>query len=754
MTKTEFKQGDQLCSEGDSLHTLLFITKGSAEASFNGRVFNFDQGDAIGLCDLSTGKHSHTYTATSDITAFTHPYDGPGSLEHLFDENANVAGLLIGSMSRQISEFLMYWATLKREADSSYALINDAYVKYEKLCKLYALSSKKLPGLPEIALASQSNLVPDWTFNYYMGIKSHDAAMQKSFFSSTGISLGFLLKSAEDFVSILHDCKAYQEYLQGISEFFISSEGYDLFALISELHFNSMNVKGADDTVTSLMSQLTGLMSNMTYLDRALFGERVKTYKETLVDKRANKKETSASSGGLKQNLSNSLEIIIEYSGMSEEDGNKFIRRVHDFRLLTDKGSSDDGAYRLRKELTENFYTLYKPVFLRTLDDPEVPTVIKMFLNFGYVDAALAGYENADYLYSIADSLKGDPSAGVYTICEWLHSIYEGKNEPSRNDFDEDFDAHVRELKIARRINEKEEKELLANLEAKLIFEIENVFPIVNKITFGRITTFCPLFSDYNVQRSLETSMLTPTIVKECLDDIISVDYSAFYRQTIYSNPEIGVPKEYIHMEIRPNIILTPVMGTRGAMWQEIEGRKRSTPARMFMPIFLLGDLRTMLITLTGEFRWEMCKRTQGPRWTELSDPSLTSEMFDYLQFYRNNRDLSTEAKSAIKTELVRAKNTYKTVFVSNYLDWLMYEANGSPRLNKIARRILLTYCTFALDVRGKLTQNPQYAELIRRYEIKVQQREQHLLRVYQKIEQLGQEVPQELVEEMEYAKR
>ena len=117
-------------------------------------------------------------------------------------------------------------------------------------------------------------------------------------------------------------------------------------------------------------------------------------------------------------------------------------------------------------------------------------------------------------------------------------------------------------------------------------------------------------------------------------------------------------------MEFLPDFILMPNMGTRAVMWQEIEGKLRNSPSRMAISIFHSEDIFATLIRLTGDFRWEMCKRIQGARWNDVSDHSLTSDYFDYVQFYRKNRDLSAEIKEKIKSSLQRAKNSFKQLFV------------------------------------------------------------------------------------------
>ena len=52
-------------------------------------------------------------------------------------------------------------------------------------------------------------------------------------------------------------------------------------------------------------------------------------------------------------------------------------------------------------------------------------------------------------------------------------------------------------------------------------------------------------------------------------------------------------------------------------------------------------------------------------RWPE---PSLTSEYFDYMQFYKKNTELSKDAKEKLQNSLVRAKNSFREMFVRDYI--------------------------------------------------------------------------------------
>ena len=201
-----------------------------------------------------------------------------------------------------------------------------------------------------------------------------------------------------------------------------------------------------------------------------------------------------------------------------------------------------------------------------------------------------------------------------------------------------------------------------------------------------------------------------------------------------------------------PDIILMPNVGIRGVMWQEIEGKYRNSSGRMLFSIFHLEDLTTSFIRMTGEFRWELCKRIQGNRWNDVSDRSLTSEYFDYIQFYKKNHDLSSEAKERIRTSLQRSKNSFKEMFVRDYTIWILFEGNGSPRLNKVARQILFTYCPFPADICESLSQNPLYTDLLNQHRLHTAQRLHHLELVVQKLKNSKSPIPDTIRHEITFA--
>ena len=175
----------------------------------------------------------------------------------------------------------------------------------------------------------------------------------------------------------------------------------------------------------------------------------------------------------------------------------------------------------------------------------------------------------------------------------------------------------------------------------------------------------------------------------------------------------------------------------------------------MMMPMFLDKDVNSHILRLAGEFRWEMCRREQGVHWNDVTTPSLTSLFCDYLQFYRKNHELSPDLREKIKAQLQSARNSSKAVFVSDYMNYVVYESAGSLRLNRVSRDILFRFCPFTKEIRNKLaTSSPAYQKLIERYDVKLAQRKRLMEIVYTKIEKAGASVPKELQGQKEFLDR
>lgn len=749
MAAKEFPMGTLLIQSEQPISALHLITKGSVRAFYPGGEFYLNKGDVIGVCELAYDSYFISYQAVEDISLASYACTD-GHLSELLRAKSDLSNLIVSSLFRQMKEILDQYELTKFDCDNFYQYLMKSYSEYGRFTAKHGIASRVLPGLEDVTEMELEDDVPDWLNSYYGQLQR----IMKSITAKAQIAdfiLGMLLKASQDVYEIFSVCRELYEYKAEIAGLLMNENKLDFFDLYASILYR-IGAHDEDSTaITAALGTMMIQLENQASIDKEMYKNRVQEYKNKLeaLQNAADSPEEQSSSDV--PDLTDSLHTILTYAGCDEETTTGFKAAVDKYNKLSDKNGSDDACRKLRLTVSKLFYKVYTQAFMKSLSDSNIPKIVKMFFNFGYVDETLAGMENAAYLYSIVDSLPSDPSRGVYTAYEWMKEVYEGRKAPCRNEFDNDYGAYVHELKVTGKITAAEEAPMLADRSKQVQFELDNMFQSVNKMTFGRISIFCPVFSESNVLKDLSESLVSADKVRSSFEHICATDYGAYYRETMYSNPDIGIAKESVSVEILPDVILMPNVGVRGVMWQEIEGRKRTTPARMMVSLFQMEDLNNILVRLTGEYRWEMCKRIQGARWNDVSEPSLTSEYFDYIQFYKKNRELSADAKEKVKLSMQKAKNSFKEMFIRDYESWIIYEGAGSPRLNKVARTILFTHCPFSKEIRDKLKANPLYKEMMDRYGVKQSQKIHHMDNLIQKVKNSGAAVPDEIADQRAY---
>ncbi|MBP3690304.1 MAG: cyclic nucleotide-binding domain-containing protein, partial [Schwartzia sp.] len=414
--------------------------------------------------------------------------------------------------------------------------------------------------------------------------------------------------------------------------------------------------------------------------------------------------------------ISNALDAILAFADVKPEIEETFRKDIKKYTDTSDRRAKSAEMRQLRSSIAEGFYAIYEAAFFRSMETSHIPAEVRMFFLFGFVDETLAGIANTAALYHFAVAWENDPEGRILPMYDWLVKIYHGEAMPSKNEFDNDWTEYLREELRTGAINQQKMDELSRDVRAMVSFEIHNMFTSANKVTNGQFASFVPIFCATDVIRPLDKCFASPSRVNAVFDKILDIDFSCFYRPSLVSFPEYGIQHFVYNTEVRPYLILMPNFGSRGLLWQEIEGVKKTTPAHMVLSIFHSEDLESTIVKMCAQFRWEMCRRIQGVRYTDITEPSLTAEYTNYLQFYKKNGNLSSDMKDRIKIMLQKARNDYKNVFVADYEMYILNEAFGLPRLNKITREILFRYCTLSKKFRKSLAANPQFQPLLERW--------------------------------------
>ena len=737
----DFEAGREIISLGTTNNIFYIIADGSVTAQVRGHEITIKKGDIVGIFDITMPVHTCQYTAAENCALIPYPFDNTESLLALLERNSDLRKLFVLSFCRNIVYLIRDCQSAYKECSSLHQYINQVISEYHDICYSIGLSGRRLPFMDNI-LQMDSDDIPDFFLEeYYTSMRK--IIGESASVIPAGFVYGFLAKSREDINHMLTLSDKYSECLGTYSDYLLNEDNLDIYDIYCDIFLRAQNNGAPVTSIDSAITSIVDKMRTLPSINQQLMAKRVFEFRSKTAQARQ-KAPMSKEDAAIREELNNSLSIILTYADTVDTTAAEFTALLEQFKKSPDRNSTDKQTDTVRRQLSKLFYILYSEVVQVSLKQEKIPTIIKMFLNFGYMDPTLCGFDNAVELYKITENYHGLKEEGMYTFYEWIQEIYYGRKQPSRNEFEQDYVAYIRNLKRERKIDKETETRMLDDNMGKVMYELQNVFPQVNKVTFGRIFSYCPILMEENILRSLEDSLMTPPKILDTFQKILAIDYSAFYHEILFEDLNNNI-KEPIQVDIRPDVILMPNAGTKGILWQEIEGMYRTTPGRMMISSLHTENVDKTFIRMTGAFRWEMCKRTMGARWNDFASHSLTSDYCSYAQFFNKNRDLSFDAKEKIKELTKRCKNSYKEMFIHDYSVFILTESTGSSRLNKVVRSILFQYCPFTKEICENLRGNGAFMDLLDKYRIRKSQRMHHLNQVLLRYQNSGKQVPEEI---------
>ncbi len=747
MNALKVEAGKVLFQEGENNQLLSILADGRVALNTDATIVA-EKGSILGVPREGGVFYPFTYTALSNVTVYQYDYHSYDDLNAMLTANQDGCGPIAALVAKTLRDQIGVYTSVVSSCQTLYDATQEEYANYKELCAEMGVEPKDLPGLTQLSDYADKAECKEWNVDYYMSVSSFPAAKWKAFYErDVKAAAGFIIRAGEDLDLILASIHAISIHLDMICDLLVSEYKVDLFTFYLELLEEGIAKQKPYVKVTAAIERIIELVTQNSPIDQAFARTRFAEYKEMLPKQTAGGGKAIAGldpamHARIKEALNGSLAAILNYAELEADEQIAFTKLIRSYTACGDRSSSEDEVRLLRKNITAKFYDIYKKAFFKSINDINIPVEVKMFFYFGYMDNMLAGEDNSVFLYVLAQQITPDPKNMIFTFYDWLMQVYDNKKEPCVNEFNEDYTTYLHKKKMEKKITEAEEAEALRDGKRRVHYEFDNMFRSVNKMMSGHVTTFCPVFSDHELYKSLDSMLVKYGAVHSLLDKIRTIDFSLFYREMTYSAPEEGVQKEVIQVEVLPDVILMPGCGARGAMWQEITGKKRTSPARFALPIFLAEDMTKIMIRLCGEFRWELCRRIQGARWNDLGERSLTSDYCDYLDTYKRSKDLTPEAKEKIKSSYAKYRNSSKEMFVHDYLDYIQYEGAGSLRLNKLTRIILFTWCPFSKAIREHISTNQIYKEIVDKYNIK----HAHVLHLsdlsMQKIQKSGHDIP------------
>ncbi len=742
----------------DNVREWYLIQEGTVVQKFDFAEVTLGKNAIIGI--LASDYFPCDYIAQTEVTLAVFSCNNYEDLKRMLGNQAKLRSIFLKTAIEQRHQMLCLYADLQMKTRQFHAFMESVYNEYKNICGQLKLEEQPFTRMGHFEPLNMKHKAENWEINNSISlVKNYMLEYIRLMEKDDSLCIGAIMEASAQMRRVTQGIGEMEAYLLYNKDILLAESENDIFHLFFDLAMRAGAKQYDIENIKKAIELMIEFIGKMKFYDEKMVAYRIGEYKNYDFDGTALSEFATVGLEDAQQEYVEEtreavdyLAHILAYAGKNEEEIEEARKKIESYRDLPDMFSTDNEAYMLRKQLIPIFYDAYTRIFMKVVKEGEEPSpIVKMFLNFGFMDAQLAGEENVNTLYELANHLEQCNSEHVYTIFNWLKAVYNGEKEPSKNEFDLDYPQYIADQRKSGAIKPNEVADLLKNQEEKLKFEIKNMFTSGNRITYGKITTFCPILGEYDLINSIDKMLVTTEKLDEALNQIRKVDFSVFFREDMFSDPAKDINRETIMKEILPDIILMPNVGTKAMMWQETAGVKRATPGRFLFPILTAADIDEMMVETVGRFRWEICRKEQGVHWNDIREKSLTSEYCDYIQFYRKNHELSADAKEKIKSQLTRARNNYREVFVKDYVNFMKYESKGSFRLNRIARDILVRYCPFTKDIRAGLKDNPMYTSSMSRYEIETAKKMQRIVGVYEKYKKAGGVITQELRDNLLY---
>ncbi len=717
------KKGEIIFAKGEKVTQIGIVLAGKVVMQADSFKLIRPQASYLALNGMNEESYSATYTAAEDSVVYALPVQGEETLRNIIAKNADFRAIMISSQFRSAVELYRIKNSLADRTERLFNFVKTGYEDYKELCKKFDIAAIGIQELEELQPYEAIQDINEYRMPYYEEGAKIPLGANKQYFSYSEEMVSFQVNEIMALVSsFIEDCAAMVEYIKSIIEAVALRPRQNLFeyicikaqemkkkdALPIELHVLLSNIiDEAEFQYNALRQQIEGLPA----FDSAHLREQMAALagREVIVREQKSKEEREAEIKRDVASLPNSLEQILKYAPISDEDKLTLKTNIEHLVQAPDRLSVEDDVKKAKKAITPIVFKLYLACYRKIREGLIAPPkAVELFMNYGYIDERLLDPEHLEFLCGIEYEENEGPCK-VVSMMEWLDMIKEGVREPSKSEFDEDYAENLRSLKKQGEITEKDQKALLNNMDKRVEYEVMNMMTSNMRTIYGQPSAYMPILYKEAIFGYLDKILVTKRKINESVNKLVKLDYSVFYREVIYSNTNLKIVNETVMKNVYPDVILFPLFGLNASMWQEVGGKNKGTPARFCFPVMTSTNIDDLMVKMFGRFRWEICRCIQGMAWNDVKVKSLTSEYMDYIQFYRKNRDLSDEAREKVKLQIQKGRNNSREIFLSDYEAWIKNEANGSMKLNKVARELLATYCPLEKSIRTRLNAQRPY---------------------------------------------
>jgi len=536
-------------------------------------------------------------------------------------------------------------------------------------------------------------------------------------------------------------------YEQIVGEGGIVSKIKDLIKSLKDEHKDNLK-----KVLKILEINLSKVSSSLEFFTTSYYKKLVevfeKSFKEEVVEVKKEENVEVEESYSVPDELKNSMEQILKYSELDQENYSLLVKRYEKFKSLENKLSGDDEVRKLRDSITNIYWKIYENSFIKFYQSNKIIKPVELMLRFGLFDETLVSKKTLVELYNYKPEKPGDDPA-IYDMFEWLQKIVFKEVEPSITTMGEDYQKSLIEEAKRKSVKTIVTPEELDNTNKRVNFEINNLLSSGAKVCSGEIFNYTPILIEEAFPGSSYNFFATKEKINKEFMAIRDIDFSIFYRDVSYRDKDKDM-ETFVKKEIIPNILLLPSWGNRGLVWQ-VKERPRTSKGRIIFPHFVTEkSFDDIVVEVFGIYRWEILKELLGPLWNDLTQLSLTAEYMDYIHSYKKSKDIPLEMKEKIKEEFKKFRSD-RDKFVNDYKKWIKFDSQGRPFVNVLVRNIFYRQIPFPKVIRDRLKDMPAYSDINNKF-INLRRKDiVNLRNKYHKYTKDGGSLPKELEETINF---
>lgn len=741
-------------------NTHAIILKGGVWVHTSFAGFRLAGGNVCGLLDPLFENYNYTYNAEDDVTICPIILDKK-SYKNIFSKDPKYLRVFLSSYQYQLKQIIGIYDQYSKLCSQAFTKL---LIKNNKLLRLNTEFNVNLNELGSIEVFRDeinSNQFSSEDENYLRELNSMDfEALNTLLASSYESASRFLINSKELSDNIYRYTYNLKIIFDKLIDLYAGDSESNLFINFCKLGRKIVDNNGNCERIIAEIDSIIVDVQNFKNVSKEEFDVVLKVDVSKLDSMRNElfnpinmengveeiKSDSNDNYESVNNEYDNLTEKLLDFGKYEQSDKTEFINSLNGYRQHQKVRFNKDISRAFIKRFEDDYINLYERVYKQTKKTEMCPDYVKIFLDYGILSEK---YIDEEQMAKLSYLLKNNSYNGtryIYTFREWLDTIYVGKNEPSKNELDLDYTDYIRSIKKSRSLSVSEERTLLDDRDAKVSYEINNFFKSNLRLLFSSNATYCPFVNEIDYIKEISTMITTANEIITSLDKWMSIDFTLFYREKFgnVKHHENNVRFKY-KKEVLPNIIVFPILGKKCSMWQEMADRNKNKRARIAVPMYKTGIIDDLMLNALGRYRWEYARSENGSRWNDITYKSLTSEYYDYLMFFKKNKNLSETVKNKLKDKMVSTRNNISEMFVMDYFNYVKYESTGASRLNKESRRILSTYCPYGKDVRKVLENNPMFEDCILKSESKLRNEYKEIYNRVIKLENEGTEVPEEI---------